>query len=110
MSARPRILVCANSTVREEYITGEAVARLEQLGDWEWVASEGVSTRTDVWGGPSDDPADAERLRSKLAEGFDALIVCHGAPYIDGTVFDAAPRLRLVGELEGDRLDRKSVV
>jgi len=48
MSARRRILVCANSTVREEYITGEAVARLEQLGDWEWVASEGVSTRTDV--------------------------------------------------------------
>jgi phosphoglycerate dehydrogenase-like enzyme len=76
---------------------------LEQLADWEWLASEGVSTRTDIWGGPSDDPADAERLRSKLAEGFDALIVCHGAPYIDGAVLDAAPRVRLIGELEGDR-------
>jgi phosphoglycerate dehydrogenase-like enzyme len=59
-----------------------------------------------VWGGPSEDPADAERLRAKLAErpGFDALIVCHGAPLVDAAVLDAAgPRLRLVGELEGDR-------
>lgn len=100
---RPRVLLCSNTTVREQYAVGEGVARLERLADWEWLPSEGVSTRAGVWGGPSEDPADAERLRAKLAANFDALIVCHGAPYVDASVLEAAPRLRLVGELEGDR-------
>ena len=79
MSARPRILICCNSTVRREYIAGEGVSRLDHLADWEWLPSEGTSSRVGVWGGPSDDPADATRLAAKLAEGFDALITCHGA-------------------------------
>jgi D-3-phosphoglycerate dehydrogenase len=103
VNGRARVLVCCNSTVRREYVAGEGLARLAQLADWEWLAAEGTSSREGVWGGPSDDPADAARLRTKLAEGFDALIVCHGAPYVDAAIFDAAPRIRLVGELEGDR-------
>jgi phosphoglycerate dehydrogenase-like enzyme len=96
--------VCCNSIVREEYITGEGLDRLERLADWEWLPSEGTSSRVGVWGGPSDDPADAARLAAKLGEGFDALITCHGAPFVDASILDAAaPRLRLVGELEGDR-------
>ena len=103
MTARPRVLVCCNSNVRREYVTGEAVARLARLADWEWLPSEGVSTRPGIWGGPSDDPTEAERLRETIGEGFDALIVCHGAPYVDAFVLDRAPRLKLIGELEGDR-------
>lgn len=102
MTDRPRVLICANSTVREEYVAGEGVARLEKLADWEWLRSEGVCTRPGVWGGPSEDPAEAERLRARIG-GFDALIVCHGSSYIDASVLDAAPRLRFIGELEGDR-------
>jgi phosphoglycerate dehydrogenase-like enzyme len=100
-----RVLVCCNSTVHEAYLARVDLERLQRLADWEWLASEGAYTSnlTDVWGGPSQDPADAERLRSKIVEGFDALVVCHGAPYIDGSVLDAAPRVRFVGELEGDR-------
>jgi phosphoglycerate dehydrogenase-like enzyme len=100
---RPRVLLCCNSTVRAEYVTGEGLQRLEQVADWEWLPSEGTATRMGVWGGPSEDPADAERLRSKVADGFDALVVCHGSPYIDASVLDVAPRLRFIGELEGDR-------
>ena len=101
----PRVLICCNAVVRREYVTGEGVARLERLADWEWLPSEGVSTRPGVWGGPSEDPADAERLRAKLSQepGFDALVVCHGAPFVDAAMLDGAPRLRLLGELEGDR-------
>jgi phosphoglycerate dehydrogenase-like enzyme len=118
--ARPRVLICGNATVRREYITGEGLSRLERLADWDWLQSEGTSTRPGVWGGPSEDPAEAERLRQALssgpagdggragdaghaAGGYDALIVCHGAPYVDDSVLEGAPRLRFVGELEGDR-------
>ncbi|MBV9135041.1 MAG: hypothetical protein JO318_20205, partial [Chloroflexi bacterium] len=100
---KPRVLVCCNTRVRNEYLVGEALARLEQLADWQWLASEGTSTRPGVWGGPSEDAADTTRLLAKLAEGYDALLVCHGSPYVDAQVFAAAPRLKFVGELEGDR-------
>jgi phosphoglycerate dehydrogenase-like enzyme len=102
MSARPRVLICANSATREEIVSGEGVARLEQIADWEWLQSEGICNRPGVWGGPSEDPAEIERLRAKLHD-VDVLLVCHGSPLIDGAMMDAAPRLRLIGELEGDR-------
>lgn len=100
---KPRILLCCNSVVRNNYITGEGVQRLNQLADWEWLQSEGTCTRPDVWGGPSEDPAEAQRLRDTLGDGFDALIICHGAAYIDARVLDMAPRLKFIGDLEGDR-------
>jgi D-3-phosphoglycerate dehydrogenase len=102
MSKRPRVLLCCNTFVRERYVTGEAVARLEALAAWEWLPSEGVSTQPGVSSGPSENPGDAKRLRERIS-AFDALIVCHGAPPVDATILDAAPRLLLVGDLEGDR-------
>jgi phosphoglycerate dehydrogenase-like enzyme len=105
MSERPRVLLCFNSTVRNEYATAEELARLEQLADWEWLPSEGTPIRGKAaweWGNASSDPADAERLAEKIG-GFDALVVCHGAPYVGAEILDAAPRLKLIGELEGDR-------
>jgi phosphoglycerate dehydrogenase-like enzyme len=101
-TTRPRVLICANTATRNEIVSGEGLARLESFADWEWLPSEGVCTRPGVWGGPSDDPADAERLRAKIGEA-DILLVCHGSPYIDDAMLDAAPKLKLIGELEGDR-------
>jgi phosphoglycerate dehydrogenase-like enzyme len=103
MTDRPKVLLCCNTTVREQYTVGEGLARLEQLANWEWLPSAGESTRPGVWGGPSEDPEELERLRDKLAQGIDALVVCHGAPYVDATILDTATSLRFVGELEGDR-------
>jgi len=100
--ARPRVLLCANATVREEYWTGEGLGRLERIADWDWLPSEGICTREGVWGGPSEDPAEIERLRAKIKD-YDVLVVCHGSPLIDGAMLDAAPHLKLIGELEGDR-------
>jgi phosphoglycerate dehydrogenase-like enzyme len=103
VSQRLRVLVCCNTTVRQEYVTGEALARLERFADWEWLPSEGTSNRPGVWGGASEDPAELERLRNKIGDDFDALIVCHGAPYVDAALLQRAPNLKLIGELEGDR-------
>lgn len=102
MSDRPRVLICANAATRNEIVAGEGVARLEQIADWEWLPSEGICTRPGVWGGPSEDPVEIEALRAKLAD-VDVLLVCHGSPLIDAAMLDAAPRLKLIGELEGDR-------
>ena len=102
VNARPRVLLCASRTVRDEYWTGEAIARLEQIADWDWLQSEGVCTRPGVWGGPSEDPAELSRLRQRLGD-VDILVVCHGSPYVDEAMLDAAPNLKLIGELEGDR-------
>src|SRR6185436_14815068 len=101
-TTRPRVLLCANQAVRDECWTGEAIARLERIAEWEWLPSEGVCTRLGVWGGPSEDPAEIERLRQKLGD-VDILVACHGSPYVDDAMLDAAPRLKLIGELEGDR-------
>src|SRR5437870_12247695 len=101
-AVRRRVLLCCNTTVRENYAVGEGLARLERPADWEWLPSEGTSTRPGVWGGPSEDPAAYERLRARIGE-FDALLVCHGSPLVDAGILAAAPRLRVVGELEGDR-------
>jgi D-3-phosphoglycerate dehydrogenase len=99
---RHQVLLCANTTVHETYTVGEGLARLAQLADLDWLPSQGTSTGPG-WGGPSEDPAEAQRLRDKLAQGVEALIVCHGSPFIDASVLDAATSLRFIGELEGDR-------
>lgn len=102
----PRILLCANAEVRETVVTGEGVARLARIADLEWLQSEGICDDPDVWGGPSPDPADADRLRERIGD-VDILLVCHGAPYVDGPLMDAAPSLRMIGELVGDRFGNR---
>ncbi|MBI3957195.1 MAG: hypothetical protein HY328_00195, partial [Chloroflexi bacterium] len=97
MPARPKVLLACNPNVRNAYLDAPDVARLESLADWSWFSCEGggiYSTNTDT--------ETAQRLGKELAE-TDALIVCHGAPTVTETVLTGAPRLRFIGELEGDR-------
>lgn len=94
---RPRILLAFNQRVRENYLAPADVQRLNELAEWAWFPCEG--------GGIYDtntDPAAAEQLAQRLP-GHDALIVCHGAPTLSGALLDAAPSLKFIGELEGDR-------
>jgi phosphoglycerate dehydrogenase-like enzyme len=94
---RPKILLACNQRVRNEYLAAPDIARLEAFADWEWFPCEG--------GGLYDanrDPETAIKLRERLVE-FDGLVVCHGSPTIDAAILDAAPKLRIIGELEGDR-------
>jgi phosphoglycerate dehydrogenase-like enzyme len=94
---RPQLLLACNQNVRTNYLPPDQIARLEQFADWDWFPCEG--------GGIYDtnhDPETATRLRAKLAE-IDGLIICHGAPTLTGDLLDGAPRLRIIGELEGDR-------
>jgi len=94
---RPKILLACNQRVRDGYLPPTEVERLETFADWTWFPCEG--------GGIYDtnqDPAATAQLRERLGD-IDGLIVCHGAPTINAEIMDAAPKLRIIGELEGDR-------
>ncbi len=98
MSAiRPALLLACNENVRQNYLPPTQIERLETFADWRWFPCEG--------GGIYDANPDTEtaaRLKEQLDQ-VDGLIVCHGAPVISADLIQNAPRLRIVGELEGDR-------
>jgi D-3-phosphoglycerate dehydrogenase / 2-oxoglutarate reductase len=96
-AARPKVLLACNQQVRNNYLPPIEVRRLEQFADWSWFPCEG--------GGIYDtnqNPEAAAALRERLGD-IDGLIVCHGAPTLTGELLEAAPKLRIIGELEGDR-------
>ena len=35
--------------------------------------------------------------------GYDGIVICHGAPTLTENVLQNAPKLRIIGEMEGDR-------
>ena len=53
--------------------------------------------------GPVSRDSDEEARLARFASDLDVLLVCHGGPYVSSDVIAAAPRLSLIGELEGDR-------
>src|SRR4051794_11336866 len=90
--AKPKVVITFNERIRPTYLAEEDLARLAAFAEPVWVASEDEQVT----------PALAEAL-----EGAAALVVCHGAPRIDAAFLERAPALRLVGELEGDRFERR---
>lgn len=97
MPNRVKLLFAFEQSVREGYLPPEELARLETFADWDWVPSEGGGLY-----GAADDPEAAAQLTKRLAD-IEALIVCRGAPPITAEMMVAAPRLKIIGELEGDR-------
>jgi D-3-phosphoglycerate dehydrogenase len=94
---RPKLLLAFNQHVRNRYLPAAQIARLERFADWDWFPCEG--------GGIYDtnpNPEAATQLRDRLVD-IDGLIICHGAPTLTAEVLDGAPKLRIIGELEGDR-------
>ncbi len=89
--------------MRAEYIGARDLARLERFATFSWLESDLESD----WRRPPPYNAPAEAALAEFAAGLDALVVCHGSPRITGSLLAIAPRLRLVGELEGDRLARR---
>lgn len=94
---RPRVLVACSQRVRDTYLPPAEIARLESFADWKWFAGEGGGIYY-----TNSNAEDAARLRAEIG-GYDALMVSDGCPTIDASILQAASRLRLIGELEGDR-------
>ena len=94
---RPKVLLACNNEIRYNHVADQDLRRLEAFADWDWFPCSG--------GGIYDTNTDpnAALLFSKKLPGHDALVVCLGAPTLTADMLDAAPTLRFVGEMEGDR-------
>jgi phosphoglycerate dehydrogenase-like enzyme len=78
-------------------------ARLAALGEFTVETFDEPSS----WDAPPPPNPEAARRFVAFARDLDLVMLSHGAPRIDGAILDAAPRLRFVGELEGDRFARR---
>ena len=96
-SARPRVLIVCSREVRELSLLPEDVERLEAVAEWEWLQLEGGEAF-----GANEDAGAIGRLMAKVGD-VDGVVVSHGSPRISAEVMDGAPKLRIIGELEGDR-------
>ena len=95
--SRPRVLIVCNQEVHELSLLAEDLERLAAVADWEWFELEGG-----VAFGANEDAGATRRLMEKVGD-VDAVVVSHGSPRISAEVMDGAPRLKIIGELEGDR-------
>ena len=96
-SSRPEVLIVCNREVREASLLPVDLDRLSAVADWEWFELEGG-----VAFGANEDAGAIGWLMEKVGD-VDAVVVSHGAPRISAEVMDGAPRLKIIGELEGDR-------
>jgi phosphoglycerate dehydrogenase-like enzyme len=99
---RPRVLLAFSQNVRNEMFPPENIARLDAAFEWFWLQLEGGGDRQ----GANEDPAALEALQGAIGD-VEGLVVCHGAPLIDARVLAHAPKLRIVGEILGDRFARR---
>ena len=96
-SSRPKVLIVCSREVRDLSFLAEDLERLSAVAEWEWLELEGGEAF-----GANEDAGAIRQLMEKVGD-MDAVVVSHGAPRISAEVMDGAPRLKIVGELEGDR-------
>ncbi len=96
---RRQVGLACSDFVRRHYVDEADLARLQPVADF---AYREFSVASDLMH-PAPRDAAAEAELAAFAAGLDALVVCHGAPFVSGEVLAAAPSLSFVGELEGDR-------
>ena len=94
---RPKVLIACDERVRNSYLPPDEIERLETFSDWDWFSCEGGSIYT-----TNENPEAAAELSEHVGD-INGLVVCHGCPTVTPEVLDAAPNLKIIGELEGDR-------
>jgi phosphoglycerate dehydrogenase-like enzyme len=97
--SRPVVAIALSAAKRAEMLADRDLARLATIAVVEIEAFEGLEAQMLS----TDSNHDLEQRLLELAAPADALIVAPGSPRVDAAVFDGAPQLRFVGELEGDR-------
>lgn len=101
--SHPRIGLACNAATRARCLTPAAQARVERFGELVIAEFDEPSS----WDAPPPPDAEVDRRFINFARDLDMVMISHGAPRLTGAILDAAPRLRFVGELEGDRFARR---
>ena len=100
---RPFVVgLACNEDIRARYIDPADVVRLETFARFIYRPFNARSTLREVARDES-----AEKALGEFCEEVDALVVCHGAPFLSDQVLHKAARLGFVGELEGDRFSAR---
>ncbi len=94
---KPKVLMAFSQPAYVRAIDDTQLARLHTFTDTDWLECAG-------WGieRANDDPATIAALVERIGD-YDGLIVSHGAPRIDAGILESAGRLKIIGEMEGDR-------
>jgi len=100
---RPQIGLACNRASYEQDALPQGVERLQVFADFHYEQFDEPSDWNEA--PPPNAAADAKLI--EFASGLDGLIVCHGSPRITAEILDAVPRVRIVGELEGDRFAQR---
>jgi phosphoglycerate dehydrogenase-like enzyme len=100
---RPEVVLASTRAARDADVTEPQLERLRGFADFRF----GEFDRPTSWDEPPPPDPDTDRRLIEFIGGADALVVCHGSPRITGEIMDAAPNLRFIGELEGDRFARR---
>jgi len=98
---RPKVLLACSQRVHDTYLPPSEVERLEKIADWSWFPCEGGGIYH-----TNSKPEDIARLKAEIGK-YDALVVADGCPTIDSGMLDAAPNLKFICELEGDRFSTR---
>ena len=99
MTTKLRVGIACHPDLRDHYIGPGDLARLGAIAD---IGIADFAAPGDPWGQIPVVPELENRL-AEFASDKDVLLVFHGAPRVTARVFAAAPELRLVGDIEGDR-------
>ena len=95
-------LAC-NEQTKQHNITSGPLSRLESFAELRHEVFDEPSS----WEAPPPPNPEADERLRRFVGDLDALIVCHGSPRVTPEVLDAAPKLKLVGEMEGDRFAQR---
>lgn len=93
----------AGAPATQEDVSDRALERLASVADLEWEFFDEPSSYTE----PPPHNAEAEARLKEFVTDLDALVVGNGAPRVTESVLASAPRLRLVGDLHGDRFGQR---
>jgi len=101
--SRPQVGIICNKEVRNRYIVEADLERVNKFADLHWHECEEDTSWDDAPTTTDSTKAEVMEFVSKL----DAVVVCHGSPRIDQSIISSSPRLKLIGELEGDRFAQR---
>jgi phosphoglycerate dehydrogenase-like enzyme len=96
---RPTVGLACTQHIRDRYLATADIDRLIELADFTYYPFNAPSD----WLTVPESSTEVETGLAEFAAGLDVLLVCHGAPRVTERVLAAAPRLAVIGELEGDR-------